>query len=204
VKVELHCHTSRHSACSLFTPEELLTVMVATGYDAVYFTEHATVWAEDDIADLQAKFPTIRIFPGIELVTPTNPYEHLLVLGTSDPEYAVLADHAEWGKVLTKARTEGHLTVLAHPCRFDGGHEMISRNLLPDALELWTCNQSQQVMIDNTRALNATLSLPLVHAGDTHGPDMIDRFWIETHRPLDRADDIRDIILTGDYDCRGA
>jgi len=183
------------------SPEELLNVTIAHGYGAVYLTEHATVWNEDEIKDLQDQFPDIHIFPGIELVTPTNPYEHLLVLGTSDPEYAVLADHGEWGQALDKARDENHLTVLAHPCRFDGGHEMLGRGLIPDAMELWTGNQSQQVMIDDTLALNDRFGLPLVHAGDTHGPDMVNQFWIETHHPLERADDIRDIVLSGAYDC---
>ena len=201
MRVELHCHTSRYSACSTSTPEELLTAMIAAGYDAVYFTEHATVWPQAEIATLQAKFPAIHIFPGIELVTPTNPYEHLLILGTSDPEYIQLADRAEWHTALAKARAEGHLTVLAHPCRFDGGHEMIDRHLLPDALELCTGNQCDPSMVERTLTLNRTLGLPLVHTGDTHGPDMIDRFWIETHRPLERADDIRDIVRAGDYDC---
>jgi len=41
--------------------------------------------------------------------------------------------------------------------------------------------------------------LPLVNAGDAHGVDFLDRFWIETDRPLVRGDDVRDIILGGAY-----
>jgi hypothetical protein len=202
LKVELHCHTSRYSACSAYTPEELLTAMVAADYGAVYFTEHARIWPAERIADLQSQFPEILIFPGIELVTPTNPYEHLLVLGTDDIEYAYLADAGLWADALAKARAENHLTILAHPCRFDGGHEMLDRDLIPDAMELWTGNQSQPQMIADTLTLNETFDLPLVHAGDTHGVDMIDRYWINTDEPLRAADDIRDIVLQGAYTCQ--
>ncbi len=201
MKVELHCHTSRYSACSAYTPEELLAAMVTTGYEAVYFTEHARVWPAERIAELQGQFPTIRIFPGIELVSPENPYEHLLVLGTDDVEYAYLADGGLWADALAKARAENHLTILAHPCRFPGGHEMLDRELIPDAMELWTGNQAQPQMIENTLLLNEQFDLPLVHTGDTHGVDMIDRYWIETDEPLTAADDIREIVLSGAYVC---
>jgi hypothetical protein len=30
----------------------------------------------------------------------------------------------------------------------------------------------------------------------------VDRFWIETHRSIERAEDIRDIVLEGAYDLR--
>ena len=50
MKVELHLHTSRHSPCARHRPEELLTRLVATGYDAVYLTEHDALWGEGELA----------------------------------------------------------------------------------------------------------------------------------------------------------
>jgi len=50
----------------------------------------------------------------------------------------------------------------------------------------------------------ARLKLPALNSGDAHSVEMIGRYWIETHRPLSRADDIRGIVLAGEYDLRTA
>ena len=198
MKVELHLHTSRYSGCSTATPAALMRKLVEAGYQAVYITEHDAVWPEREIARLQEDFPAIRIFAGVELSLGTDvmPLEHLLVLGTSDREYLRIDDTAD---LLERARDGGHLTVLAHPCRWRGGAAMLDEGLLPDAIEYRTCNQDASDA-DQARARAETLDLPLVNAGDVHGLGFVNQFWIETARPVDQADDIRAIILHGAYE----
>jgi predicted metal-dependent phosphoesterase TrpH len=200
MKVELHLHTSPRSGCSTAGPEELLRAAVNLGYEAVYLTEHHDVWPEAELAELQAAVPEIRIFPGVELNLTFDPMQHLLVLGTSDPEYLTIFNP---GKVLAKARAEGHLTILAHPFRWQGAGQILDEGLLPDAIEHRTCNQG---FSKSARAEERAeqLHLPLVNAGDTHSVEMLGRFWIETTRPIVHADDIRDIILAGEYARRTA
>ncbi len=137
MKVELHCHTSRYSGCATATPAELLKRMAETGYEAVYLTEHDTVWSDWEIAQLQAGFPTIRVFPGIERSIGSEPARHIVILGTNDRGYLELKTEAD---VLKKARDEGNLTVLAHPLRWGGGEEMLQAGNVPDALEYRTGN----------------------------------------------------------------
>jgi len=197
MKVELHLHTSRYSACAIHAPHEMIARLIETGYEAVYITEHDAVWRDDDLEDLRAEFPAIRIFPGVEL---TLGSQHLLVLGTTDPAYLSLgAERA----ALEKARRENHLTVLAHPFRWAGSSVMLGGDMLPDAIEYYTANH-EPGMAGISRAESIRLKLPLVNASDAHSMDMIAHYWIETHRPVRRADDIRRIVLSGQYELRTA
>ncbi len=198
MKVELHLHTSRYSGCATATPAELMRKLIETGYGAVYITEHDAIWPEKEIDQLQEAFPAIGVFPGVELSVGDDlvPLQHLLVLGTSDASYLWMRHAAD---ILHKARAEGHLTVLAHPARWLGGAEMLEEGLLPDAMEYYTCNQ-EPYRADQARIRAERLALPLVNAGDTHGLSFVDRFWIETHRPIVEADDIRAIVLERAYE----
>jgi predicted metal-dependent phosphoesterase TrpH len=195
MKVELHLHTNRYSACAVATPGEFMRRLVEIGYEAVYITEHDAVWSEWEIAQLQAGHPLIRIFPGLERTLSAESMQHLLILGTTDPAYLQMEDPAE---VLEKARAEGHLTILAHPFRWEGAAGMLDSGLRPDALE---CYSSNHTAAEAARAAQAAerLKLALVNTGDSHGLHSLNRFWIETDQPLQKADDIRRIVMNKAY-----
>ncbi|MCY2925170.1 MAG: hypothetical protein NT031_06970 [Planctomycetota bacterium] len=196
MKVELHLHTSRHSPCARHRPEELLARLVATGYDAVYLTEHDALWGEDELAALQEQFPEIRLFPGIERsIGPIRDGQHLLILGARDPEYTRLTEPSE---LLALARTHGHLAILAHPLRSPDSAAMLMAGLRPDALECRTGSHDEARANMIARAA-VRLRLPLVNAGDVHRLVHVNKCWIETLADLHHADDIRDVIRSGLY-----
>ncbi len=197
MKVELHAHTSRYSACSMADPDELLTRLVECGYEAVFLTEHQAIWPANDLAELQERFPQIRIFSGVELSDRTHPQD-LLVLGTDDPVYCELAWDGQWAEVLSRARANGHLTVLAHPCRYEGGHQLLLSGLRPDAMEFRSCNHDPSV-IGQAKQLARRHKLPTVNAGDLHAISMAGYFWVETDQPLVAPGDLRQAVLAGAY-----
>ncbi len=200
MKVELHCHTHLYSACAVEPPEMLLPAFVRAGYQAVYLTEHDAVWPEGHLADLGRRFPEIRVFGGVEREIRDDHVQHLLILGTSDPAYLAIPDAAT---LVEKARDEGRLTVLAHPFRWPGGDAMLHQGVRPDALEGRTSNQNAAGRRKSDKAARR-LGLPVVNAGDVHSLDMIDRFWIDTTRPVEHPDDVRRIVLDRAYENRGA
>ncbi len=197
MKVELHLHTSRYSACSDASPRELMSQCVYCGYQAVYITEHDAVWNAREIDELQSKFPQIKIFAGVELTICYRPLQHLVVLGTNDPQYVQIGDDME--AAVAKARREGHLSILAHPFRWESAETFLDPQNLPDALEYATCNQPLARHLREVRAAAEKFMLPTVNTGDVHALDFIDRYWIETHRPIETAGDIRQIVLEGAY-----
>ncbi|MCK4276836.1 MAG: PHP domain-containing protein, partial [Phycisphaerae bacterium] len=129
MKTELHLHTTRYSGCALNGPHELLGRCADCGYEAVYITEHDAVWADREIDELQSQSPRIRIFSGVELTVGLRPLLHLLVLGTNDPAY--LKFGRDPTAVIEKARHEGHLTILAHPCRWEDAQAVLDPEGLP-------------------------------------------------------------------------
>ena len=197
MKVELHLHTNRYSPCSIDTPQTLVRDLIDTGYEAVYITEHDAVWSQAELDELRAEFPEILIFPGVELSLGIHASMHLLVLGTSDPDYAML--RYDQATAIEKAQSQGHLTILAHPFRWSGGAALLDRWHVPDALECRTCNHDAE-MGERSRSESQRLGINLVNSGDIHARRMINRFWIETHIPLVEANDIRDIVINGQYD----
>jgi hypothetical protein len=196
MKVELHLHTDRYSACAVLSPAAMMHGLIERKYEAVYITEHEAVWSEREIADLQQRFPEIKIFPGVEL-TLVDYSVHLVVLGTTDREYVTLQKDPE--AVLEKARDDGCLTVLAHPFRWPGSGGLLEEGFRPDALELRTGNHNaEQAQLSEEFA--ERFSLATVNAGDIHHADWMGRQWVETHRPIAHAKDIREIVLAGEYD----
>jgi hypothetical protein len=197
MKVELHLHTSRYSACSIDTPETLMRELIDTGYEAVFITEHDAVWRPDELDELQEAFPEIRIFPGVELSLGVHVSMHMLVLGTTDPDYAAM--RYDQASAIEKAQSHGNLTVLAHPYRWSGGAAILDRWQVPDAIEHRTCNHNA-IMGERSRHEAARLGIRLVNCGDVHASQMVNKFWIETHVPLVNANDIHDVIINGQYD----
>jgi len=196
MKVELHLHTSRYSACAANSPKELMVRLINAGYEAVYVTEHDAVWQEDELDRLRSRFPRIRIFPGVELTVGPRASAHLLVLGTNDPAYVGMA--CDEAGILSRARAEGHLTILAHPFRWSGGADMLEIDTPPDAIELWTSNTDLSQARQASRVARR-MNLPVVNSGDVHSVGSVGRYWIETHHPVEQADDVREIILSRKY-----
>jgi predicted metal-dependent phosphoesterase TrpH len=195
MKIQIHAHTRRYSQCAAFTPAQQVSAHIEAGYGVLYITEHDRVWNDWELEDLRQQYQNIAIMPGVEL-SMMDGAEHLLVLGGNDEEYLTMRQDV--AAVLDRARKRGHLTVLAHPYRWATGAEMLDRGLLPDAIEYCTPNHDPA---GSSKALETAqrLGLPLLNAGDVHGQDMVDRFWIETNvAPQDPAD-IRGIVLAGNY-----
>jgi hypothetical protein len=194
MKTELHCHTARYSGCAVASPEEVLSEASRLGYEAVFFTEHDAVWPARALRRLGKRFAEVKVFGGVEVTLIAG--EHLLVLGTSDAEFVSLADRPV--DLLAKAREDGCLTVLAHPFRWQGAHDLLLNGRRPDALEYLSCNHQGQAAAD-ALACAGELSLPVVNAGDVHDLPMLGNQWIETDRPVERGQDIREIVLGGAY-----
>ncbi len=195
MKIELHLHTNRYSGCAVNSADELMPALIEAGYQAVFITEHQTMWSDAELEALRAAWPDIAIHPGVELRI--APYEaDLLVLGTNDEAYVEHADDPP--VVLDMARRRGHATVLAHPFRWPGADAMLDDGLLPDAIEGRTCNHEAEPA---ARAVQAgeRLGLPVVHAGDVHALDMVGRFWIETDGPVADARELRSVLRERRY-----
>jgi len=195
VKVELHCHTAPRSGCAECSADSLLDAYAMAGYHAVYLTDHDEVWPDDELDDLRSRHPGILIYPGIERSVGSEGYQHLLLLGTNNPEYLAIIDEVE---ILKKAREEDVLSILAHPFIAHDTYTMLQKGLFPDTLEGRTGGHDVDQSAMSER-IARKFKLKIINSGDAHSVEHVGRFWIETSVQLFRAADIRGVVLGGHY-----
>ena len=195
MKVEVHAHTDKYSVCSRIPPRELIAMADASGYDALFVTEHDRVWSKSELAGLQELAERVRVYPGVE-VTLTGEV-HLLVLGAQDPIYERIKTPSE---VFGQACADGFLTVVAHPFRWS--HTLPEYCRLADALEVLTCNQGSDDHAAQARACARKENMAEIYASDAHGLNFMNKFWVETHEPFETPQEFRRLVLTGRYENR--
>ncbi len=85
LKIDLHTHTNRYSSCSRLTPERLCQIALKRGLDAIAITEHDYQWSKSEVAELQARYPALKIYAGVEISCDDR--HHYGVLGLEANDY---------------------------------------------------------------------------------------------------------------------
>jgi len=145
VLLELHCHSSRYSACSTLSPLELVRAARAKALQGIVFTEHHRLWSDEELRALRVEAEVenqFAILSGQEVSTDGG---HVLVYGAGE-SIAPGATLAQLRKRFPRAAL-----VLAHPYR--GGGAVRSAELCNpafDAIEIFSGNQTVR---ENCRGL---------------------------------------------------
>jgi predicted metal-dependent phosphoesterase TrpH len=137
VHFDLHLHTRRHSPDSTMNPFALVRRAAELRLDGVVITEHDFLWVPEELAELQAANPKVRVFAGMEVSAAEG---HFLVYGIRDP-FRVTAGIAV-RDLCREVHRQGGAVVAAHPYRwgqdFDAVLSQAGRDL--DGLELMSSN----------------------------------------------------------------
>ncbi|TVR01355.1 MAG: hypothetical protein EA399_02015 [Desulfovibrionales bacterium] len=67
MRIDCHFHTNLHSCCSFVSPEIACEIAIARDLDALIFTEHGVYWEQERLDALQARYPRVRLYSGIEI-----------------------------------------------------------------------------------------------------------------------------------------
>jgi hypothetical protein len=67
LNIDLHTHTRRYSRCSVLSPDELCQSALACGLNALAITEHNYQWSPAEVAELQARYPALKLYAGVEI-----------------------------------------------------------------------------------------------------------------------------------------
>lgn len=192
MKVELHCHTKLHSACSRISLPDMAAMAEACGYDVLYLTDHGKIWSERELAGVREWTTTLTVLPGIEIQVSQG--TDILVLGAADPVYERLISPSD---IFAQACADGCVTVVAHPFRWVD--ELPDYCRLADAIEVRTCNHPREDAADKARAYAEKHNLAPVYASDAHGLNFMNRFWLETADPFETTGELRHALLQGRY-----
>lgn len=193
MKVDIHCHTDRHSPGSRIAPKELIQMAEASGYDAVFLTDRGKVWSAREIAAMNEMCERLRILPGIEISLPGG--QDILVLGADNPVYESLSTPSE---IFAQACADGYLTVIAHPYRWTDN--LPDYCALADAVETLTCNHPDEEQSRKAREYAESRRMAQLYASDATGLNYLNRFWVETLEAFETPQDFRHIVLARRYE----
>ncbi|MGI6363208.1 MAG: PHP domain-containing protein [Bacillota bacterium] len=192
MKVDLHVHTSKYSPCGVSSPEEMVGAAIASGLDAIVLAEHDYMWDEAELADLQGRFPGIKIFAGIEVSI--DAAEHIVVIGV--PDRQLFAPFMAPADVIAAVRQHQGAAVLAHPFRW---RPEVRRDILEvrlDAVELYS-NSIRNYMQQPIRSLLQKLQLPHVASSDGHHTRQLGLYAIDLPRPAQDDKELARMIRRG-------
>lgn len=214
-RYETHLHTALVSACSRFTPQEIVERYASLGYAGVFVTDHFLNGNTTVPRDLAWEERVSRFCAGYEAVkactdeTPLSVFfgfeysykgTDFLVYGL-EKEWLVL--HPEIMELSAKefclfARKEGGLVVQAHPCREDWYIDHV--RLFPAAVDGFETVNSSRPERENRLAdfYAGECGLRKTAGSDNHGGDRSVLAGMEFSRPLESGKDYAKRILNGE------
>ena len=110
MRIDLHVHTKRHSACSMIEPADLAEQARRIGLDGLCLAEHDAMWDPDEVEQLARDSETLLLRAN---EVSTN-HGHVLVFGYQEKIEGVLAVLEELSAEVSRA---GGLTIVSHPFR---------------------------------------------------------------------------------------
>ena len=157
--IDLHCHTTAHSACSAVSPDDLVIAAKAAGLDGVCLTEHDAFWPLELVRELGEKHGIV-VLRGVEATTEVG---HVLVYGISRWQRGLATVDA----LRDFVREQGGLMFLAHPARRYGRPADGLLGSVFDSLEV--ANASEGPLQNGAAAALATkCRLPGIGGSDAH------------------------------------
>lgn len=136
LKIDLHTHTDRYSRCARHSPEQLCETALACGLDALSITEHHQQWSPAEIAALQARYPALKLYAGVE-ITCTDGHDYV-ILGLDAGSYHPNPMSYARLRTLLDARP-GAFAFVAHCFRFSDDESGLDK-LAIDGIEMASCN----------------------------------------------------------------
>ena len=112
---DLHVHTSNYSPCGRSSADEMCRKAISSGLTGIALTEHDLWWPEGEFRNLQAKFPDLIIFRGVEYACLDNDFLVFL----PEPNYGVTLRFSNILELISRIHDLGGIVIWAHPFRYD-------------------------------------------------------------------------------------
>lgn len=179
MKIDLHVHAKERSACAVVGEEAQIQAAIASGLDAIAFTDHHRLVPAERLLQLNQRYAPFKIFSGIEI---TADEEDWLVLGLSDPVLERLDWH--YPDLAVFVRRLGGFIALAHPFRYADFIQVNINSLPPDGIEVRSVNTRGE-REGEIRKIAARLHLAALQNSDAHTVTPIGRYYNELPDILD-------------------
>lgn len=189
MKIDLHVHTTRYSHCSIASPEAMIESAIRNGIDGLVFTEHNIMWRDDEIRELQLKYPSVKLFSGIEYTVKWpngQDREDILIYGVDQKDVVdCISKLNDFYEIYNEVNKRGGTCIIAHPFRY---HDKVPDAILEgyiDGIEAFSSNISED-MRRKAKYLSSKNNKIITASTDGHSVDKIGMY------ACDFYDDIKD------------
>ena len=118
LKIDLHTHTNIYSGCSILAPERLCELALERGLNGLAITEHHYQWQQSELAALQARFPALKLYAGVEISCLDG--RDYVVLGLQGGAYQPMP-YLQLEALLRRYLSPAVASLLAEPVRTEDG-----------------------------------------------------------------------------------
>lgn len=189
--VEMHAHTTRHSACSHIDPVEVIHQAVRKGLQGIILTEHHYLWTDDEIALLRRQSGAEEHFVILAAQEVDTDIGHVLVYG-ADQSIEVKIRLDELRSLYPDAAL-----VWAHPLR--SGRIPDEKKLMDtrlDAVEIFSSNHTQMENYHGLRLWHR-YKFTAISGSDTHAVETAGILPSQFDHPVLTVDDVAKEIKAG-------
>jgi predicted metal-dependent phosphoesterase TrpH len=175
MKIDFHTHTSRYSACSSLTANDLLEYEAEAGVEGVVLTEHERFWPEPEFEALQQQHDDLVLFNGTE-VRVGSLHHVLTLLPEPNPDLLSIEDPRGF---IDRAQTLGGYLIAAHPFRFYDDYDQRNREYRLDGIEVASRGMYRPGEENRARNLARAWDADCFANSDAHSPAPIGAFYCE-------------------------
>ncbi len=189
MKIDMHIHTNRYSACSSINPFALIEKAKQVGLDGIVITEHNIMWSEKEQRRLITESDGLRIFFGIEITASSRDHYLVYMEGEGD-----IYEHMDEDALISTVHKCGGVVVAAHPFRFNKHfHEKFQKYYPIDGIEIKSSNINEKGM-EKAIELSASKDICQIAGSDAHHLDDVGRYYTLFEDHISSISDIIDAI----------
>lgn len=197
LRIDLHCHTRRHSGCSAIDEYRLIDRAVQRGLHGLVITEHHYQWSEDELDELREKANA----PGFVLMAAfeySSSRGDILMYGLAPEQVKEFVPGGDPEEALERAIGMGAACIAAHPTRAQIPFDDRIARMPFHGLETRSVNledHEQRLAI----RLADNLGIPPTASSDAHRLDDIAAYATEFDDPIQCMADLRAALIRGRF-----
>ena len=197
MKIDLHIHTERYSACSNINPFKLIERAKQVGLDGIAITEHNIIWQEDEKRELIKRANSLVLLFGVEVNVKKSEEaghsktgEHYLIFWPPKSLPPVVHEYMDEQLLFTSVSEVGGVVIVAHPFRFNAHFDR--KFLHPyhiNGIEVKSTNIDDYGK-QKALALSEKMGLCSVACSDAHSLSSVGKYYTEFPAPISNELDL--------------
>lgn len=199
MRIDLHVHTSEHSACARDKAAEMVRAARDAGMDAVVITDHNHHLTAGQQRRLERQVAGIRVFRGSEInVFGNGLAEDVLIIGSQSCRRFRRVPIGELWGLADFISQSGALSVLAHPFRYHDELAIDFDQFTPHAVEVASLSIDPATR-PRIEELAREHGIRAVCTSDAHIIEGLGSYCIELHHDVETEQELAAAVRAGEF-----